>query len=149
MSRAGSSRFDLASRGGAIIISIVLIGCAQDSASNEVGNPFFPTHEDTGMSAAAILQGTLIKTSNCLIVDSATQGQAYLPIWSESFSWDEGKSSILDQEGNVLARVGQDVDLTGGQVSLDAASQLTGESIPDACQVGGYWNTTAIEPTQP
>jgi hypothetical protein len=130
---------------GPILISVMLGSCRQGSTGGDVEGRYFPTHPDTGMSAAGILEGVLTRTPGCLVLDPESQGQRYLPIWSGSVRWDEQASSIVDADGHVLATIGQHLNLTGGEVSLESAGGLAGEPIPDACQVGGYWNATDIE----
>ena len=88
----------------------------------------------------ALLQGELAVTEGCLRVSGS--GGSHLVIWQPDFfvNNNEGVIEILDRNGEVVARVGEEIRIGGGQVPLtEKLEQLLREPLPERCR-GPYWS---------
>jgi hypothetical protein len=96
---------------------------------------------------AALMIGTLVEEDGCLRVNAQWGGEKPLIIWQTNYFLNDnnGTLEVLDSNGAVLARVGEEVSLGGGGVpggpELDC--QLL-EPIPPQCQ-GSYFLMGSIE----
>jgi hypothetical protein len=89
-------------------------------------------------SMLAQLIGTLQLEGECLYVDSLQGGERVLPIWPPEFTLRlEGEQLlVIDGQGQVAARVGEEVYMGGGHVPVTDEWVL--QQIPSACQ-GSYF----------
>ena len=88
----------------------------------------------------ALLQGKLAVTEGCLRVTGS--GGSHLVIWQPDFFVNnhEGVIEILDRNGEVVARVGEEIRIGGGEVPLtEKLKQLLREPLPEQCR-GPYWS---------
>jgi len=88
----------------------------------------------------ALLQGKLAVTEGCLRVTGS--GGSHLVIWQPGFfvNNNEGVIEILDRNGEVVARVGEEIRIGGGEVPLtEKLKQLLREPLPEQCR-GPYWS---------
>ena len=88
----------------------------------------------------ALLQGKLAVTEGCLRVTGS--GRSHLVIWQPGFfvNNNEGVIEILDRNGEVVARVGEEIRIGGGEVPLtEKLKQLLREPLPEQCR-GPYWS---------
>lgn len=90
----------------------------------------------------ALLVGTLVETNGCLRIDTG-EGPGTLVLWPRNYSIStEGAAiRILDDEGNVVARVGDEVRFGGGTVSEAEDPQGYADlrrRTPASCD-GPYW----------
>ncbi len=101
----------------------------------------FPRQEPTeGFRVAmeAALAGTLQLEEGCLRVRSLHEGRSMLPIWPPEFTLraEGDQVLVIDGEGQVVARAGEEVYMGGGSVPVTDEWVL--QQIPPACQ-GDYW----------
>ena len=150
-----------------ILLVATLVGCAAPSGSSPQTStttvrsvstfeppgddiPFAVTPDPTvhfpqlrTRSAAfmeALLQGKLAVIEGCLRV--AGSGDGHLVIWQPDFfvNNNEGVIEILDRNGEVVARVGEEIRIGGGEVPLtEELKQLLREPVPEQCG-GPYWS---------
>jgi hypothetical protein len=52
---------------------------------------------------------------------------------------------IINEKGQPVAKIGENIELGGGSVDADAVQILTGSALPKDA-VGPYWITAPIEP---
>ena len=98
---------------------------------------------------AAEMRGILSVVGRCLRVIDTSRGTDYLPIWHHDFtlSSDQGVVAIRDAAGQVLWRVGDTLNIGGGEVPADAASWLAIPALlqePPADCPGPYWLVGSI-----
>jgi len=146
-----------------IVVSLAVTACGDASNTDSppkptTGNTFEITIESTseptiffprqafvaGEQAAmtALLIGELVVVDGCLRVNSR-EGSSYLVIWSPSVKLNIENNSIkiLNEAGQVVARVGEEIRLSGGEVTSFEAPQETERlqgKLPNACR-GPYW----------
>ena len=88
----------------------------------------------------ALLQGKLAVTEGCLRVIGS--GGSHMVIWQPDYfvNNNEGVIEILDRNGEVVARVGEEIRIGGGEVPLtEELKQLLREPLPERCG-GPYWS---------
>lgn len=92
-------------------------------------------------SMAALLSGTLIVQDGCLRVAESEGGGNHLVIWQTDYFMNdnEGIIEIWDRNGEVAARVGDEIRMGGGEVTLtEKLKQQLNEVLPERC-IGPYW----------
>ena len=89
---------------------------------------------------AAELIGRLTLVDGCLRVNSIYGTASYLPIWPPEFALraHDGEIQVLDGDGQVVAHVGQEVYMSGGEGSAASMPDCVREQLPAAC-TGPYW----------
>jgi len=88
----------------------------------------------------AELIGELLLVDDCLRVNAAADA-SYLILWQPEFSLKAENDSlhILNEAGQVVATVGEEVYLGGGEVrSIDHLDEYVRQQLPPACP-GPYW----------
>ena len=117
------------------------VTCNDDSAIISSTVPFFPVQKAGLYRMNGEFEGKLVLDNGCLRVDK------YLIIWPHGFSLrTEGEEiQVIDSNGQVVARVGDEIYVGGGEVAIpeEEAKELVEESIigqplPDNC-TGPYW----------
>jgi len=96
----------------------------------------------------ALLQGKLAVTEGCLRVTGT--GRSHLVIWQPDFfvNNNEGVIEILDRNGEVVARVGEEIRIGGGEVPLtEELKQLLREPLPERCR-GPFWSMGELVPNE-
>lgn len=88
---------------------------------------------------AAELTGELVLVDDCLRINSI-YGGTVLPVWPAEFTLrgENDEIQILDGNGQVVARVGEEVYMGGGEGSPEALADCVREQLPAAC-TGPYW----------
>ena len=89
----------------------------------------------------ALLEGTLVLQDGCLRVRDDDGDEGYLIIWQVDYyvNSNAGTVEILDQNGQVVARVGEVIRMGGGEVQMtEELRQQLREPLPDQCP-GPYW----------
>ena len=78
--------------------------------------------------------GELILTDGCFRLQRAESDSIYLLIWPRGFSarLENGRYQVLDDEGDVVAQVGDFLHLSGGEIPSDMASGFA-EALPAQC----------------
>jgi hypothetical protein len=89
----------------------------------------------------ALLVGDLILDRGCLRVDGGGGSPSLLVIWQPDYflNNNEGGIEILNRTGEVVARVGEEVRMGGGQIELsEQGIRQLREPLPIGC-TGPYW----------
>lgn len=89
----------------------------------------------------ALLQGKLAVTEGCLRVTGSGGDSSHLIIWQPDYflNNNEGVIEILDRNGEVVARVGEEIRMGGGEVPLtEKLKQQLREPLSEQCR-GPYW----------
>jgi hypothetical protein len=90
----------------------------------------------------ALLVGELAEINSCLRVKSSEIPEEYLPIWPAGFRLSSSSNplQVLNETGEVVAQVGQEVRLGGGEVPNDVVQEVAQleEPLPADCS-GPYW----------
>jgi hypothetical protein len=103
-----------------------------DASSEEVRQRVYMTAE---------LIGDLTLVDDCLRVNDAYAEVSYLVLWQPELSLKAEDDSlyILNEAGQVVAQVGEEVYLGGGEVkSIDHLNEYVRQQLPPACP-GPYW----------
>ena len=109
----------------------------------------FPRQEPVeGMRAsmAAELVGTLRLEGECLYVDALLGSERVLPIWPPEFTLrvEDDQVLVIDGEGQVVARAGEEVYMGGGHVPVRDEWVLG--QIPQACRGSYFVVGTGVRP---
>jgi hypothetical protein len=95
-------------------------------------------------SMASEIYGKLVKVNGCLRLESSYDGRSYLVIWPPNYQLDvkNDEIQILDESGQVLAVVGQEIHMGGGigetlEDNIYVTEKIIRE-IPPECP-GPYW----------
>ena len=94
-------------------------------------------------SDLALLTGTLTTEGGCIAVSTGPDSSVYV-IWPEGYSLAEegGGTWLMDDSGNRVAAIGDEVEMGGGSTNLAHAEPSVPGGIPSSCAVGGpdsYW----------
>jgi hypothetical protein len=97
-----------------------------------------PTHLDWGGTSPGALQaGRLVLSGDCVSLVDNQIGETWLVVWPPDTS--RNGADIVGSGGNVLAQIGDEVALGGGEYHPDSiGSQLTAP-ISSECQTDLYW----------
>ena len=124
---------------GALIVSVLAIGLL--SCSGEEVPPgtlfvYFPQLKtDSGEYMEAQLLGEMVLDGYYLRIDK------YLVIWRPGYSVrnNNGTIEVVDRNGEVVARVGEEIYMSGGEIkSLEFINTLIREPLPQDCE-GPFW----------
>ena len=107
---------------------------------------FFPQgREGLDGGVDAMMGGTrVLDGEGCLRV-TPQRGPAWIPVWPANLEFEtgDGKTRITDEGGGIVAEVGKEVLMGGGQIGLpkDVVSQRTARDLRDRCpgDLGDYW----------
>jgi hypothetical protein len=89
----------------------------------------------------AELVGVLVLQDGCLRVDSLYEGEeSYLPIWPPEFTLDLDNDTlvILDGDGILVGRVGEEIFMGGGTGRLESMPECVRQHLPINCN-GPFW----------
>ena len=89
----------------------------------------------------ALLLGKLTAADGCLYVDDSNSDTSYLLVWPPDFTLSIEADSVLlfNGTGEVVARVGEELSISGGEVkSVRFLDEQVRESLPADCP-GPYW----------
>ncbi len=88
----------------------------------------------------AQLIGDLLLVDGCLRVKDIYSGGSILPIWPPEFTLgaENDQLQVLDGDGQVVARVGEEVYMGGGEVSSPSLPECVRQELPASC-TGPYW----------
>lgn len=134
---------------GMLLIAVLLAvqGCGSGlSTTSEPRNIYFPqlkpvSGEREFMEAQLI--GELVVVNDCIYMNSREGDTSYLVIWPPEFTLvtENDLVQIRNGVGEVVAQVGEEVYMSGGEVPASEApwlSQQLREKLPDTCP-GPYW----------
>lgn len=107
------------------------------------------TYEPTGIIAAGVGQGRLEGLHDCvaLVDPDGAQPSAFV-IWPDGFAIDDAgvEAKVLNEEGEPVASIGDDVTLGGGFMDESGAEAVLQAQIPQACVSQGvrYFVTSGV-----
>jgi hypothetical protein len=84
--------------------------------------------------------GQLVLVDGCLRIESIYDDTSYLPVWPPEFELgsDDDEIQVLDGVGQVVARVGEEIYMGGGEGSVSVMAECVRQQLPTAC-TGPYW----------
>jgi hypothetical protein len=132
--------------GVTVIVCTLLAACANTAEQGGNSVDFLRERSTDAPDMAALLGGTLTLIDGCLRLRDGTD-EGYAAIWPFSYGFRvEGDNvSIIGAEGQVVARVGHRVWVSGGEVPLSAeALEEIVATGPVRC-TGPYWRVATIE----
>ena len=107
---------------------------------------FFPKHEEGEVPAALAAGRLVLDDEGCIRMKPLPQDPGFVPIWPSDYELDiEGdKIQILNGEGKVVAQIGEEVSMGGGQVDVQRSlvAARTARELRERCPGGGYWVVT-------
>jgi hypothetical protein len=124
-----------------LVLICIIPGCSSDESSTS----YFPVAGGkSGMEALAT--GVLIIDDDYLRLSPSYSDDTYLIIWPRGYSLDtEGDEiRILDEDGNVVAMVGDNISAAGGEVDIGIVKKYIGESLPGDCN-GPFWLASEVK----
>jgi hypothetical protein len=100
--------------------------------------------EGPSVCMAALLIGTLQLEGGCLYVQPLVGEGRLMPIWQPAYTLrlDGDQVLVINGKGEVAARVGEEVNMGGGNGSAEA---WVSQQIPSTCQAG-YWIVCGARP---
>jgi hypothetical protein len=116
-------------------------------ATSDLGETiYFPRQEKTEGERAvmeALVRSTLVLVDNCIRLQNQSDEVIidYLLIWPPDFniSNENGAVNILDGNNNIVALIGDKVEMGGGEIhSLSMLGKFIQEQVPPQCP-GPYW----------
>lgn len=126
-----------------IVLGLLLISSSCYSAQSDT--PYFPVlRGKVGMEALAT--ETLILEDGYLRLSPSYSDSNFLIIWPKGYSLDKNGDEIriLNEEGQVVARVGDNISAAGGEVKYLNVFWLKGGFLPFNCK-GPYWVTSEVK----
>jgi hypothetical protein len=125
----------------AVVLSLAA-GCNQSSS-----NPYFPVAKQTESTyPLALTTGKLVVEGDYVRVKSGWFfAKGSLLIWPYGYSLKtaDGKISVVDKDGQVVAVAGDNVKIGGGEISLEIVEKYLGKSLPANCP-GPYWLVSGV-----
>jgi hypothetical protein len=108
-------------------------------ALTPIPNLFMPQLRVRTGGMDALLQGRLVAEEGCLRVRTF-ENESYLVIWQPDYFLNDnhGQIEILDRDGEVVARLGEEIRMGGGGASGPEFDAYLGKAIPSRC-AGPYW----------
>ena len=119
--------------GTLIFIPILAIGCSNNSTDKTQPVPYFPVQKDVPQELMlALLPGTLVMDKDGYLRVNVTEDLQALVIWPHGYSLKiEGKEiQIINDKGQIVAKVGDTVKLGGGFVGVSDAEERIGHALP-------------------
>jgi hypothetical protein len=134
-------------------VPIILISCNDSSFATTPDALFFPVQKEIDplhIYPTALFEGKLV-LDNCNLRLKPYWGKGDfwskgdLPIWSYGFSLRiEGKKiQIIDNYGQVVARVGDKIKVGGGEVPAEIVEKYIGQPLPEN-STGPYWLVSKV-----
>jgi hypothetical protein len=133
----------------AAMAAIVLGSCTGDGRpAGYAEGIFFPTYPrspDGAYPDALLADVMLVESDECLFADHPEVGR-FLLLWPEGYApvRRDGRLAVVDEEANVIAKVGHRHSFGGGTSGLGDARYFTGRDVPVRCRVDGdhYWRVS-------
>jgi hypothetical protein len=108
---------------------------------------YFPVRKEPAIAyMSALAAGGKLEIDNYGYVRYGGNG-GMLIIWPYGYTYkNDGMDTwIINEKGQPVAKIGENIELGGGSVDADAVQILTGSALPKDA-VGPYWITAPIEP---
>jgi len=136
---------------GIIMLIVIITGYIEELQQKPIDTSsstlLFPVQKRSGLGQMdALLEGKLELDNGYLRVKYFDDN--YLLIWPHGFSLHiEGKEiHVIDSDGQLVARVGDQIKVGGGEAPAEKVEEYTGKSLPDN-RTGPYWIVSeVIEP---
>lgn len=113
-----------------LLVPLLLISCNSNTTS-----VYFPVlKEPISAYPEGAFKGWLILDNNCLRLKGFYFfGKGSLLIWPNGYSLEteNGRIHVVDNNGNIVARVGERIKFAGGEIPKESVEQLIGESLPE------------------
>jgi hypothetical protein len=120
-------------------LSAILAGCVGTQPGQAV---HFLRQKDTdGPQMLALMEGRLALTEGCLRIQSSYGEESYAAIWPFEFSFSKngGNVHILNGEGQVVAQVGDQIRVSGGEIPGLSEEEFEENFIGTFECSGRYW----------
>ena len=128
-----------------VCLAVVLLfaaGCKQSSS-----NPYFPVAaQPESTYPLALTTGKLVVDGDYMRVKSGwffAKGSLLIWPYGYSLKTTDGKISVIDKDGQVVAVVGDEVKFGGGEISLEIVEKYLGKALPANCP-GPYWLVSGV-----
>lgn len=118
-------------------------GVSVEPASS--GSTVLPTHRDLQSGPDGLQRGTIVMSGSCVVLEEAVQHLRWLIVWPAGYQLRD--TVVVSGEGQPIARVGDTVDLGGGEYKESQYAflkTLLATEPAAACRVGNYWLATDI-----
>ena len=136
-----------------VIVPIMSTSCHDNSFTTTPPAPFFPVQKEPDPSniyPEALAEGKLVLDNSYLRLKPSwgkgdVWGKGELLIWRYGYSLRiEGKEiQIIDNDGQLVARVGDKIKVGGGEVPVEIVEKYIGQQLPDDC-TGPYWLVSKV-----
>ena len=128
-----------------IVSSIGFTGCEKDVSESDI---YFPTLEEPANAYMdALTEGKLILNGKYILLKAGflffTEDMLLLWPYGYSVEVEKGNIHILDDNRDIVARVGDHVKMGGGQIPVSHLETLIGESLPDSWE-GNCWMVSKV-----
>lgn len=130
-----------------LIFSLGMMSCQRSNTNTDIDTVIllFPQQlEANPDSMEALLEGRLVLVSGCLRVQDSDNNN-YLLIWPQGFSpyTEDGGVQVKDATGQTVVQVGDNVKVTGGEIS-SAQIDNYAKNLSNDC-TAPYWIVASIE----
>ncbi len=111
---------------------------------------YLPKQAPSGVSMAALMEGTLVEVDGCLRLTDNSYPNGFLIIWpyDSDIRVSDDRIEVINGEGQPVARVGQPLRAGGGAIENSRGMDSLDEVIPgmpiDGCE-GPYWVSADLE----
>lgn len=128
---------------GLLVAASVLLSVSGCTGTGENREPELPSHGvavSEGSAEAQLsgsLEGEVFDGLACLSIVYAESGETYLLTWPAEFTARFDPLRVLDQNGETVATVGEEVTLTGGTADAEESPTTCGDLSGPEWQVGG------------
>lgn len=128
-----------------VVVPIMSISCHGNSFTQPI--PFSPVQKEYDPSyiyPTALLEGKLVLDNSNLRL-KPFWGKGDLPIWPYGYSLriTDKQIEVIDNDGQLVARVGDKIKVGGGEVPAEIVEEYIGRQLPDDCE-GPYWLVSEV-----
>jgi hypothetical protein len=124
--------------GLALLVAVFRPGHDRTSTVNGTGGITLLVSSSGPSGDQALLTGTLTTEDGCVAVSSGP-GSSVFVLWPAGYSLAEeaGTFWLVDDAGNPIAMIGDEIRMGGGSTTLADAKRSVPDGIPTACEVAG------------
>ena len=139
-------------RGSLLVVAIGLVslaGCAGGRADDEIH--FLRQKPSDAPNMTALLEGQLVLSERCLYIQGEDVDSSHAAIWPLEFSLTVQNDSIqiLNEDKEVVARVGDQVLVGGGEIPPLSQEEFEQRFLRPFQCAGSYWLVTEVVETTP
>lgn len=134
---------------GAFCLLMLVAGCAAPGEGSSTVH-FLSERENDGEDMLALLEATLTLEDGCLRLQDGTD-EGYAAIWPFGFGFrtEGGEVTVLDSEGESVARVGERLLVGGGEMPGVTAEDIVPYVEQPVRCAGTYWSVASVEERVP